>query len=173
VRLASALLAVVVVGLSARACLAPSAATVPPVRAGATVDEATRQLTVAKLDALRTTQASKTVPSGRVIGTVPAAGSAVHEGDDITLVVSAGPPKVTVSSGSYAGKSPDAARSALAGLGLVPTFAYDGTGTPAGTVSSVSPAGSLSYGTAVTIHVVPVPAVAGPPGKRKKHGKHD
>jgi serine/threonine-protein kinase len=170
VRIASVLLAVVIVGLSARACLAPAAVVVPTVAAGATVDAATVELTDAHLDALRTTETSKTIPAGRVIRTDPAAGETVHEGDDITLVVSSGKPKVTVSSAAYAGKSPTAVRTALQGLGLVATLAYDGRGTPAGTVSSVSPAGSLTYGAAVTVHVVPVPRPAEPrkPGKGKK-----
>jgi beta-lactam-binding protein with PASTA domain/tRNA A-37 threonylcarbamoyl transferase component Bud32 len=169
VRIASVLLAVVVVGLSARACLAPAAVVVPTIAVGNTVDAATQALGALHLDAVRTTETSKTVAPGRVIRTEPAPGTTAHEGDDITLVVSSGKPKVTVSSSAYAGKSADTVRTALQGLGLVPTLAYDGSGTPAGTVSSVSPAGSLTYGAAVTVHVVPVPR---PPG-RKKHGKHD
>ena len=172
VRIASVLLAAVVVGLSARACLAPAEVVVPRIAAGTTVEAATAQLADAHLDAARTTETSKTVAAGRVIGTFPAAGEKVHEGDDITLVVSSGQPTVTVSSSSYAGKSPTVVRTALQGLGLVPTLAYDGRGTPAGTVSGVSPTGSLTYGAAVTVHVVPEPKPAPAPEKRKR-GKHD
>jgi tRNA A-37 threonylcarbamoyl transferase component Bud32 len=166
VRIASVLLAVVVIGLSARACLAPAAVIVPTIAAGSTVDAATDALTAMHLDAVRTTETSKTVAAGRVIGTSPEAGQTVHEGDDITLVVSSGKPKVTVSSSAYAGKSPTAVRTSLQGLGLVPTLAYDGRGTPAGTVSSVSPTGSLTYGAPITVHVVPQPQPA-----PRKHGK--
>jgi tRNA A-37 threonylcarbamoyl transferase component Bud32 len=166
VRLASVLLAVVVIGVSARACLAAAEVAVPAIKAGATVDAATTQLAAAQLDALRVTATSKTVPAGRVIGTSPEAGTTVHEGDDITLVVSSGRPKVTLSAAAYIGQSASAVRDALLGLGLVPALAYDGTGTPAGTVSGVTPAGSLTYGTAVTVHVVPVPQP-----KKRKHGK--
>jgi serine/threonine-protein kinase len=166
------LLGVVVIGLSARACLAPAAVVVPRIAAGSTVDAATAQLTAAHLDAARTTQTSRTVPVGRVIETFPAAGETVHEGDDVTLVVSSGKPKVTVTSSAYVGKSATAVRTALQGLGLVPTLAYDGSGTTAGTVSGVSPAGSLTYGAAVTVHVVPVPKPA-PAPEKKKRGKHD
>jgi hypothetical protein len=60
-------------------------------------------------------------------------------------------------------------RTSLLGLGLVPTIAYDGSGTPAGTVSGVTPTGSLSYGAAVTVHVAPVPKAPAP--AKKKHGK--
>jgi hypothetical protein len=171
VRLASVLLAVVVIALSARACLAPASAVVPPIVVGTTVEAATAQLTANHLDALRTTEKSKTVAAGRVIRIEPTAGTSLHEGDDVTLVVSSGKPKVTVSSAAYVGKTPTAVRTALQGLGLVPTLAYDGTGAPAGTVSSVSPAGSLTYGAAVTVHVVPVPRAPTP--AKKKHGKHD
>jgi tRNA A-37 threonylcarbamoyl transferase component Bud32 len=163
VRIASVLLAVVIIGLSARACLAPAAVLVPTVAAGASVDAATQQLRATQLDAIRTTETSKTVAAGRVIRTLPAAGTSVHEGDAITLVVSSGRPKVSVPAAAYVGRAPDAVRTALLGLGLTPTFAYDGSGTAAGTVSGVTPTGSLTYGAPVTIHVVPVP--------RKKHGK--
>jgi tRNA A-37 threonylcarbamoyl transferase component Bud32 len=169
VRLASALLAVVVVALSARACLSPAEVRVPLVDAGRTLDAATAQLTAAKLQAGRETQASKTVPAGRVIGTVPAAGTKLHEGDEVTLVVSSGRPKVTVSSAAYAGKNPSEVRAALLGLGLSPSFSYDGIGTPAGTVSSVSPTGSVTYGAVVLIHVVPVPQYDGR-GKPQDNG---
>jgi serine/threonine-protein kinase len=112
------------------------------------------------------------VLAGYVIGTDPPAGTKVKEGADITLIVSSGRPKVTVASSSYAGKSASAVRTALEALGLKPVLAYDGTGAPAGTVSAVSPTGSLTYGAPVTVHVVPVPA-APPREGRKKHGKHD
>jgi tRNA A-37 threonylcarbamoyl transferase component Bud32 len=165
VRIASVLLAVVVVGLSARACLSPASVVVPSITAGMTVDTATQKLAALHLDAARMTATSKTVPAGRVIGTFPAAGETAHEGDDITLVVSSGKPKVTVSSSAYTGKDATAVGTALQGLGLVPTFAYDGSGTPAGTVSSVTPNGSLTYGAAVVVHVVPAP--------RERKRKHD
>jgi serine/threonine-protein kinase len=171
VRIASVLLVVVIAALSLRACLAPTSVTMPTVSAGASVDAATALLTAAKLDAVRKTETSKTVAAGRVIATDPVAGTRLHEGDHVTLVISAGRPKVTVISASYVGKSPTAVRTSLLGLGLASTFAYDGTGSAAGTVSGVTPTGSLTYGSAVTIHVVPVPPPA--PTPRKKHGKHD
>ncbi len=163
VRLASVLLSVIVLALVLRSCFAAADTTVPAVKAGATVAAATNALEAAKLDAVQATQTSTTVSSGRVIGTVPPAGTTVQEGDAITLVISSGRAKVAVASSSYAGKSPAEVRAALVALGLAPTLAYDGTGTPAGTVSSVSPTGSLTYGAAVTVHVVPT--------ARRKHGK--
>jgi tRNA A-37 threonylcarbamoyl transferase component Bud32 len=166
VRIASVLLVVVIAALSLRACLAPTSVTMPTIAAGSSVDAATALVTAAKLDAVRKTETSKTVATGRVIATDPIAGTKLHEGDRVTLVISAGRPKVTVISASYVGKSAAAARTTLLGLGLAPTFAYDGTGSAAGTVSSVTPTGSLTYGSAVTVHVVPVP-----PERPRKHGK--
>ena len=81
VRIASVLLLVVVIGLSARACLAPSSVVVPHVAAGSTVDAATQELAARHLDAVRTTETSKTVAAGRVIRTEPAAGTTAKEGD--------------------------------------------------------------------------------------------
>ncbi|MBK5306528.1 MAG: protein kinase [Frankiaceae bacterium] len=170
---ASVLIAVVVVGLSARACLAPADVAVPSDLAGLTADAATDKLTDVKLDELRITETSKTVPAGRVIRTEPVAGAQVQEGDDVTLVVSSGKPKVTVSSAAYVGKSPADVRTALTGLGLVPRVVYDGTGAAAGTVSSVSPTGSLTFGAPVTVHVVPVPDPPRRGGDGKGKGRKD
>jgi serine/threonine-protein kinase len=167
VRLASVLLAVVVIALSIRACGGANSVVIPAVPTGATVDAATADLAAAKLDAVRATETSKTVSAGRVIRIDPPAGTKAHEGDEVTLVVSSGKPKVSVVSASYVGKSPDSVRASLLGLGLAPTFAYDGAGAAAGTVSGVTPAGSLSYGSGVTIHVVP-PSFT----PRRKHDKH-
>ncbi|MDT7550706.1 MAG: eukaryotic-like serine/threonine-protein kinase [Actinomycetota bacterium] len=167
VRVASVLLAVVVIALSVRACGGAKSVAIPAVKTGLTVDAATAELAAAKLDAVRTTETSKTVPAGRIIRIDPPAGTNAHEGDDVTLVVSAGKPKVSVVPASYVGKSADAVRASLLGLGLAPSFAYDGTGGPAGTVSSVTPGGSLTYGAAVTVHVVPAPVAP-----RRKHAKH-
>jgi tRNA A-37 threonylcarbamoyl transferase component Bud32 len=173
VRLTSLLLGVVVVGLLLRSCLASAAVVVPTVTSGLSVDAATSRLTAAGLDPVRTTQSSKTVPAGRVIGTDPAAGTRLHEGDQVTLVVSSGRPRVSVSSATYQGQSPEAVRTALVALGLQPRFAYDGSASPAGTVSSVSPTGSLTYGAAVTIHVVPTPSQGHGGGKHGKGGGGD
>jgi tRNA A-37 threonylcarbamoyl transferase component Bud32 len=168
VRIASLLVAVVVVGLSARACLSPASVVVPPIAAGATVDAATAELAAVQLDAVRQTETSKTVQPGRVIRTLPVGGTNVHEGDAVTLIVSSGRPKVTVAAAAYIGRDAVEVRTALLGLGLAPTFAYDGSGSTAGTVSSVTPDGALTYGAPVTIHVVPVPQHS-----HDKGNKHD
>jgi tRNA A-37 threonylcarbamoyl transferase component Bud32 len=171
VRIASVLLVVLIAALSLRACLAPTSLAVPTVHAGTSAAAATALLTTAKLHAVRRTETSKTIAVGHVIATDPVAGTRLHEGDHVTLIISAGRPKVTVISASYVGKDPAAVRTALLGLGLAPSFAYDGSGSAAGSVSGVTPTGAVTYGSAVTIHVVPVPPPAPPP--KKKHGKHD
>jgi hypothetical protein len=82
------------------------------------------------------------------------------------------PPRINVVSAAYVGKGATSVRTTLLGLGLAPVLVYDGRGTPAGTVSSVTPTGPLAHGAAVTVHVVPTPA---PAPRERKHGKgkHD
>jgi tRNA A-37 threonylcarbamoyl transferase component Bud32 len=181
VRAASILLAFVVLALSVRACLGPKDVRVPAVPTGSSVAAAMTLLSHGHLETRQTKQSSTTVPAGHVIGTDPRAGTTLHEGDAVTLLVSSGRPPVTVSSAAFTGRNPTTVSTTLSGLGLRPTLAYDGSGTPAGTVSSVSPTGSLPYGATVTVHVVPAPRVvpapapvrpAGPAGGgKKKHGK--
>ncbi len=64
-------------------------------------------------------------------------------------------PRVTVTSAAYAGQAPARVQAALADLGLRSRLVYDGRGTDAGTVASVTPTGQLAPGTAVVVHVVP------------------
>ena len=79
---------------------------------------------------------------------------------------------VTVVAAGYVGKPAAQVRDALVALGLRPTYAYDGTGGPAGTVRGVSPSGVLAYGSSVRISVVPAPSPASAPAQRpRKHGK--
>jgi serine/threonine-protein kinase len=162
---------VVVVGLSLRACGGDERTHVPVVAAGSTVTAATAAITAAHLAVRTASRTSSTVPTGRVIGTDPAAGTALRTGAPVALLVSAGRPKVNVVSSAYVGRTAASVRDALAQLGLKPALAYDGTGGPAGTVRSVSPAGPLAYGSAVTIHVVPAPAPREEPRKRGKDKK--
>jgi serine/threonine-protein kinase len=70
--------------------------------------------------------------------------------------------EVALDPGRYVGRPAAEVRTALARLGLVPRLAYDGSGRPVGTVSSVEPAGSLAVGSAVLVHVVPKPAATAP-----------
>ncbi|CAN5297816.1 hypothetical protein BH24ACT10_BH24ACT10_06500 [soil metagenome] len=60
-------------------------------------------------------------------------------------------------------------RAALAGPGLVPRLAYDGSGTPVGTVSVVDPVGRLPVGSEVVLHVGPESG----PDRGSAGGPHD
>jgi tRNA A-37 threonylcarbamoyl transferase component Bud32 len=66
-------------------------------------------------------------------------------------------PPLLVDTSAYVGRPAVEVRDELAELGLVPRLAYDGSGTPVGTVSSVEPPGPVAPGTAVLLHVVPEP----------------
>jgi serine/threonine protein kinase len=81
---------------------------------------------------------------------------------------------VTVVASAWIGKPAAQVRDGLLALGLKPTYAYDGTGGPAGTVRGVSPTGVLAYGSGVRISVVPTPSPApakAPAERPRKHGK--
>ncbi len=64
--------------------------------AGATPEEARAELVALGLVVVDVTEASETVPQGRVVRTGPAAGTAVPKGSTVELVVSSGPPLLTV-----------------------------------------------------------------------------
>ena len=87
---------------------------------------------------------------------------------------SSAPARITVVSSAYVGKPAAEVRAALTALGLKPSYTYDGSGGPAGTVRGVSPTGALAPGSPVRISVVPTPSPkpvekpAGKPGKGKK-----
>jgi len=172
VRLASALLAVVVLGLSLRACGGDETTLVPTVAAGSTVEVATASLKGADLKVERRDAASTTVAAGKVIGTDPKAGTKTPAGDTVTLLVSTGRPKVSVVSSAYTGKRAAEVSAALTKLGLKPVLAYDGKDAPAGTVTSVTPSGPLAIGSTVTVHVVPAPRDE-ERDRRKGKGKDD
>jgi serine/threonine-protein kinase len=109
--------------------------------------------------------ASTTVPAGAVIDTRPNAGTSVRRGTVVTLVVSTGPPMVTVPS-IAAGTPANQAVAALkqAGFSVVQVAAYNDR-VAAGTVVSVQPAARARLGSAVTVtvsrgpHLVTVPQI--------------
>ena len=88
------------------------------------------------------------------------AGGGAAPARGIALIARPEPVGVPVEAGSYLGKPAAEVRAALAGLGLVPRLAYDGSGRPVGTVSGVEPAGQLAVGSGVVVHVVPAPPPA-------------
>jgi beta-lactam-binding protein with PASTA domain len=132
----------------------PRQVQVPAVR-GMARAAAVARLAAAGLRVGRTRRArSGTVRRGRAIGTAPAAGATVRARTAVTLIVSSGPPRVTVPELAYEAEAD--ALAALDGLRLepaverrpsddVPSGATIGTAPPAGTV--------LRRGAAVTLIV--------------------
>ena len=121
------------------------------------------------------------IPEGNVIDQQPIAGTAVHRGDLVRLVVSSGPPLVTVP--ELRGRNYAEARAALARLPLASTFEGRISEAPADTVLAEypQPGAHVTPGSAETIVIStgPQPAFdgygaydpgAGPPGRRK-HGR--
>ena len=168
---AAALLAVLAVGLGARAALeqpepeplpaaAPASVTVPQIEVGTPAERASAAVTAAGLTPSQRRGPSQTVPVGGVVSVDPAPGTSVEPGAPVVLVVSTGPATVRVDAAAYLGRPAAEVRSALAGLGLVPRLAYDGRGRPVGTVSAVEPAGDLAVGSVVLVRVVPAPPPA-------------
>jgi hypothetical protein len=99
-------------------------------------------------------QASATVPAGRVISTTPAAAATVDVGSAVNLVVSSGPPPVTVP--NVVGLAQTAAQTALTNVGLTSTVTFQpSTTVGAGLVISQSPTGgaSAAAGSAVALVV--------------------
>lgn len=117
----------------------PQQVTVPDL-AGQPQADAETALAKLTLTPQSTTAYSDTVPAGQVVSTSPAAGTAVRRYSVVTLVVSRGPPPVTVP--RVVGQPLDQATAALkkAGLGWTVTEAYDDTA-PKGQVTAQDPAG--------------------------------
>ncbi|MFN8076296.1 MAG: Stk1 family PASTA domain-containing Ser/Thr kinase [Kineosporiaceae bacterium] len=94
---------------------------------------------------------SDTVPEGSVLSSSPAQGSTIRQGDEVTLVVSQGPPPVPVP--SLKGRDVDAARLQLTGAGLKVVVKQRNSDTvPVGRVISQSPSsGTLPKGGTVTL----------------------
>jgi len=96
-----------------------------------------------------TSTTSTSVPAGQVIGTTPAAGSAVAPGTTVTVTLSTGPPMITIP--NITGDSVATATSALQTAGLALGQIYGPAG---GTVFTTSPlAGqSVLQGSAVNLY---------------------
>jgi serine/threonine-protein kinase len=97
---------------------------------------------------------SSTAPSGQVVDQNPNGDTRAPRASSVTLSVSTGPKTVTVNAGDYIGRDYSLVRSELRGLGLsVQRTGTDGGGAP-GTVTDVSPSGSVPVGSTVTVTVV-------------------
>ncbi len=128
----------------------PAPRAVPAGLVGLTQDQATAKLKDVGLKATATPTPSDTVPAGQVMDVSPAAGTPVPRDSAVTLIVSSGPPMVTVPDVSK--RSVSDAANALQQAGLT----VSGTqGNPLGTVKSTNPAAGTSVhkGTAVLIIV--------------------
>jgi serine/threonine-protein kinase len=93
----------------------PGTAGVPEVQ-GMTSAEAVRKLTQAGFKPATQSRPSATVPAGKVIATEPSQGVTVLAGSPVTVLVSSGPPQVSVP--EVTGESEAEARASLRGAGL-------------------------------------------------------
>jgi beta-lactam-binding protein with PASTA domain len=137
---------------------------------GLSRDDASAAITAAKLKVgTITQQTSNTVGLGKVISQDPASGNSVAEGSPVDLVVSSGPPMVSVP--DVGGMTRDAATAALTGAKLkagdITQKASGAIGS--GKIISQDPAGgsSVAEGSSVKLvissgpQMVPVPEVEG------------
>jgi beta-lactam-binding protein with PASTA domain len=102
-----------------------------------------------------TTQSTSTVAAGKVISQSPASGTSVNSGSAVNLVISSGPPPVTVP--NVVGDTQAAATTAITGAGLVlGTLTLESSSTvPVGDVVSQNPAAgtSANVGSAVSLGI--------------------
>jgi serine/threonine-protein kinase len=149
----------------------PGNATVPPVD-GMTLGQARKAITRARLKVGQVRrQSSSTVTRNHVISTDPASGATPQVGSSVNLVVSSGPPLVTVP--DVTGQSEASARSQLEGAGFTvgSTSTQASSTTTAGDVISQSPSGGTQAAHGTTVNLViakapppPPPATATVPG---------
>ncbi len=125
-----------------------------PALTGRTADQALTSLTKLGLKATTTQQYSKTVALGHVISTSPKVGTAVPKGGTVTLVVSKGPPLVTVPD-VYTTPEADARRQ-LQALGFKVAVTYPVGFTPFGRVirQSLKAGSQQPWGSTIEIEVV-------------------
>lgn len=127
--------------------------------AGLSATSAAAKLRKAGFKTTTKSESSKTVPSGRVIGTEPPAETEVQEGRLVTLLVSSGPAPIRVP--DVAGQTLEAAQATLTNAELaVGTVTKQISSTQAaGTVLAQSPAagGSLHAGGKVNLTVAKAP----------------
>ncbi|MEU3272911.1 PASTA domain-containing protein [Saccharomonospora sp. NPDC006951] len=142
---------------------------VPDIPAGATVEQAEQAIKAMQLEPRRdgnADQYSDEVPEGAVITVTPQPGNQANIGDQVTIVVSKGPPPTPVP--SVAGMSRDEAFQALTDAGFEPFDAGEefGEGVAAGHVTRTDPAqgATLDGDKRVGVYVsnaVEVPSVMG------------
>jgi len=121
---------------------------------GRSLSSAEKSLTNIGLEYSVSREYSKSVPTGHVISTDPKAGEKANRGDSVSLVVSKGPPLITVPD-LYKTAEADA-RATLQGLGFKVTVTYPLGISPFGRVVRQSePVGTqLPWGSTISIDVV-------------------
>jgi serine/threonine-protein kinase len=140
--------------------LVPSVSNLPANQAQRDINDAGFRVTLDE-------QPSKTVRKGFAIRTSPREGALIPRGAEVRLIVSSGPPQVTVP--SVTGQSEASARGELSDAGLSVTRSLENSDTPEGQVISQDPGGGsvVDEGSNVTITVskgpkkVAVPDVTG------------
>jgi serine/threonine-protein kinase len=134
--------------------------TVPTVSgSGSSYQSAAQTLQQAGVTPTQSQQYSSSVPQGQVIGTDPAAGTSVPHGSSVAVIVSEGPPFVTVP--DISGDQVNKAESQLQKAGLVAGQVY---GPADGAVFATDPAigSSVQQGTTVNIYTAPAGAAPAP-----------
>jgi beta-lactam-binding protein with PASTA domain len=131
----------------------PQMMTVPNVE-GLTQAAATTAITAAKLRGAVTQQSSSTVATGNVISQDPASGNSVAQGSPVNLVISSGPPMVTVP--NVEGLVQDAATTAITAVKLTGgTVTQQSSNTvAAGKVISQDPASGSSVAQGSPVNLV-------------------
>ncbi len=100
--------------------------------------------------------ASQDVEAGSIAQQSPLSGSRVREGDQVSVVVSTGPQRITVP--EVVGRSVADARTALTQAGLtVGDVSETGTGAAAGTVTAIEPAGGTQVVAGATVAITATP----------------
>jgi serine/threonine-protein kinase len=162
--------AAVLVGLGIAAALGAFSELRVPQTAGLTVVAAKAALSKSGLVvATETATASGSVADGLVIGTDPAAGASAKSGQNITLIVSSGPPKVPVPDVVGSGETSAVVAILRAGFTNNPDITRDFNKAPAGTVYKIDPAAGALASPGAVVHIwvsqgieqVTVPTVVG------------
>ena len=153
----------------------PSKVNVPSL-VGKNYTTALSELSSLHLSASKTTANFSDAPAGEVMSQSISAGTSVATGSAVKLIVSSG--IINIDATSLLGKPYSQVQSALTTMGLRSKLVAASSAQAPGTVLALSPSGSATYGSTVTVTYAVAPAPqppttptlpAGPPAK--KHGK--
>jgi serine/threonine-protein kinase len=113
----------------------PAPRTVPAIPTNSTFDQAAAAITAVQLVPTRKDEFSDTVPEGQIVGTTPAAGTAVARDSGVTIIVSKGLPQIPDVKGQSvqdAASQLQAAGFTVSGVQGNPFRTVEGTNPPAG-----------------------------------------